>query len=236
MNRREALTVVAAAALTVAANEAAAQAPRAAAAPAAGGGDSRDEKPMWGEPQEATPGGAAAEPNPKRMGDGITLMFHDFRLELRGEAGPMSQSRAWGARLPLSVPDGRSLLGVAHNLRLAVDKSAGAAVLVVGDFGGMPLIIDLPAEGVRGGDAAPLGPGEMSRHAFTFAPAPRGDGAAAPLPPHAVTLLVSARRSSAADEVTVSVDSLDLRAVTEPADSQAPQPQPPAGQQQKDRR
>lgn len=170
---------------------------------------------IWGEPQfqfSARPHSISVG----RAGSGLSFIFDDLLVELNTPDRPLTATAILTLRAPLTPDANREFLGYFVKVNGAAIKDSKSRASLLIDAGGATRTLDFPYGEERGlTTSAVSGPYTLEMFSIErLAPAAQfADGRRPPLPPCAVSLLLTAQRISTDETVILTIDTLSIEAI-----------------------
>lgn len=173
---------------------------------------------IWGCPEVVISAPTALDMQFTRIDNHLAAVVVDGVLRLEAGDGPTSLTQVVSLRAPISVAEGRLIVGYLQDLTIGVERSAGIRVLVVADLAGTLKTLEFDF----GSPAAPLQDDQL-RLVRVFSPqgleaaANFGLGLPGPVADYTATISITIQRRTTAETGLVKVEGLDVFAILSPS-------------------
>jgi hypothetical protein len=150
-----------------------------------------------------------------RAGNNLALIFNDLNIALNAADQPLTGATAATFHAPLTPDEDKPFLGYFISIQGGLDKDVNARATLLVDVAGVTKTLEFPYNqkvGVSGED------GELLQELFGVER--RGsknqypNGQRPPLPPVAVTIVLTGQRLSTNDSLLISIDSMSIEAMS----------------------
>jgi hypothetical protein len=151
---------------------------------------------------------------PAVAGSALSIIFDKCLLDLHGAEGPLTQVRVGTIFVPVVPQVGKALTGVSVSARYSITKTAGSRALLVLDAAGQQRLLEYPYQLETRSNV------QMDMFLGTIPVVQIGETR------FALNLILCAQRATPADQVSITIDSVDATAFCDPLPTETLQPQP----------